>query len=166
MNEEQEKPAKKWYKKRINIFIFVLLLLVCVTITLIVLLRGQPDGNCENDAWCTIRNQIQHAVSAYAENHSGALPTLSGSYTNDNCSSCHVINISALLVTNGGPLRTVPSGCNLSAIGNDNCGGNASLGCVNGSHYIWIVDQKGIVYSYCAGYGCPSNNSGRQGVWP
>jgi hypothetical protein len=165
MSEEQRKPAKKWHKKRINIFIFVLLLLACVTITLIVLLRGQPDGTCYS-AWCTVRNQIQYSVNAYAENHSGALPTLSGSYTNANCSSCHAVNMSTLLRVNGGVMRNAPPGLNLSTSGNDNCGGNASLGCVNGGHYIWIVDKKGIVYSYCAGYGCPCNNSGPQGVWP
>jgi hypothetical protein len=87
-------------------------------------------------------------------------------YSNANCSECYVINISALLIANGGLLRETPENCRLSATGNDNCGGNASLGCSTDASYIWLVDADGNVFSYCAGAGCATNNSGYQDVWP
>ena len=171
MSEEQRKPLKRWYRKWLNIVL--LLFLICAIALIIALSVGRhygPDydkGICGNDnAWCNTQYTIQQALIAYASEYNGSVSTLTGNYTNTNCSNCRVVNMSALLVQNGGLLRVAPSGLNLSASGNDNCGGNASLGCRNGSSYIWIVDTYGTVYSYCAGANCKTNNSGYQGVWP
>ena len=126
---------------------------------------GKPDWRILS-AYTTEHEQIQNAVADYSAKHNGALPALNSTYTNANCSNCSVINISALLVENGGMLRMAPDGLNLSANGNDNCGGNASLGCKKESSYIWLVNSAGDVYSYCAGTKCLTNNSGYQDVWP
>jgi hypothetical protein len=168
MNEEQEKP-KRWYQNSSNIpplmFMFVLL---CGLIVALFTIGGRwQESPTKPTAYMTAREQIQNAVTAYQAKNSGALPTLNGTYTNANCSNCSVVNMSALLASNGGMLRSMPSGVYASVTdGNDNCGGNASLGCANGSHYIWIVNANGDVYSYCVGKGCTSNSSGYQGVWP
>jgi hypothetical protein len=164
MSEEQIKPKRKWYKNWVNWINIVVLLLFIAFICVIIFLP--PEYQHERPTYNTPREQIQNAVVDYQANHNGSLPTLSGTYTNANCSNCGVINISALLATNGGYLRTAPDCLNLSTNGNDNCGGNASLGCKKGSHYIWIVDSNGSVYSTCVGKDCTSNSSGYQGVWP
>ena len=174
MDDEHGNP-ERWYKSfrhrndkaGIIVWIFLAILLA---VLIICVLASHNEGcfDCGNvhSAYITGREQIQNAVTGYSANNNGSLPTLNGTYTNANCSNCRVINISALLTANGGVLRTYPNGLNLSANGNDNCGGNASLGCRNSSSYIWIVDTYGTVYSYCAGADCKTNNSGYQGVWP
>jgi len=172
MNENQGKP-ERWYQLRDrndegDSFIWLVLTIVFVG----VIIYFVATGSCEKKrdgksmAYSTAREMIQNAVTAYSANNNGSIPTLSGTYTNANCANCSVVNISAVLYTNGGMLRTCPDGIYLSTSGNDNCGGNASLGCRNGSSYIWIVNTNGDVFSYCAGAGCKTNNSGYQGVWP
>ena len=119
--------------------------------------------------YLTVQDQIQNAVTAYAADHEGAIPTLKGTYSNANCSSCKMVNMSALLVINNGLLRSCPDGLwKGNSSNDDNCdatGGNIS-GCSNSNHYIWLVDNYGTVYSYCKGSGCKTNNSGYQSVWP
>ena len=165
MSEEQEKPKRKWNKNWPGV-LFVLFL-VCVIAFVIVLSAGGEFGHESPNAYPTAREQIQNAVADYSETHNKSLPILNGTYTNANCSNCHVVNMSALLASNGGMLRSMPSGVYASVTdGNDNCGGNTSLGCQSGWSYIWIVNANGDVYSYCVGKGCTSNNSSYQGVWP
>lgn len=165
MSEEQEKPKLKWYKVRYRVI--VLIVLLCgIGAWLTVMSIGGCLWTPRSAVWKTAREQIQNAVINYSETHNQSLPTLNYAYTNANCSNCSVINISALVVTNGGALRTFPDGLNLSASGNDNCGGNASLGCKQEYSYIWLVNSDGDVYSYCAGNKCLANNSGYQDVWP
>jgi hypothetical protein len=174
MNEGQGKP-KRWYKKylsefdknlrRLLVIVVFALILAFICVFIINEWNNSPSDN-RPATYSTAREVIQSAVAAYGSIHNESLPTLNGTYTNANCSNCSVVNISALLVINGGMLRTYPDGLKLSVSGNDNCGGNASLGCRNGSSYIWIVDTQGTVYSYCTGAGCKTNNSGYQGVWP
>ena len=177
MNEGQRKP-ERWYQFlnrndwRSGFLRVLLIVLVIVGIGVIVAVVSAE--NCYIDcgsgqkpaAYNTSKEQIQTAVTFYAENHNQSLPILNVTYTNANCSDCHVVNLSALLTANGGLLREAPYCLNLSASGNDNCGGNASLGCSNHSSYIWLVNASGDVYSYCAGAGCRTNNSGYQDVWP
>ena len=171
MTKEQRQPAKKWYKRKSNRFDrFALVCLVCLVCAGAYIAWAATQGTDKYppraNQYQTTKDLVQKAVTAYAENHSGTLPTLNGTYTNADCSQCEILNISALLVKDGGMLRVAPDGLNLSTSGNDNCGGNASLGCRNGSSYIWIVDSKETVYSYCTGTGCITNNSDYQGVWP
>jgi hypothetical protein len=172
MSEEQEKPKRTWYKNWRAVLawcsvIFIVSLIVSVLVIYFNMVTGKQFATTDGgSAYPTAREQMQNAITAYQANNNNSLPILSGTYTNANCSNCSVINMSALLTANGGVLRMAPDCLNLSASGNDNCGGNASLGCVNGSHYIWIVDTSGEVFSYCTGAGCATNNSGYQGVWP
>jgi hypothetical protein len=167
MSEEQIKPKRKWYKNWRTVlawcFVIFIVSLMAIYFNMV---GGQFATTDIGSAYPDAREQIQNAVTAYQANNNNSLPILSGTYANANCSDCSVINISALLIENGGTLRQAPDGLNLSASDNDNCGGNASLGCVNGNHYIWIVDTSGEVFSYCTGAGCTSNNSSYQGVWP
>jgi hypothetical protein len=167
MSEEQEKPKRKWYKKWPFIAAGMVIIAIIISFLVVWVVENQYGTCCGGTpGYAGVRGLIQDAVSAYMSNTSGALPTLSGTYTNDNCSSCHVVNMSALLRTNGGVLRQAPISLNLSASGYDNCGGNASLGCKKGNSYIWIVDTDGSVYSTCVSKDCTTNNSGYQGVWP
>jgi hypothetical protein len=172
MNEDPGYP-ERWYKLRDRNdkgggwLWFVLIIIFAVVITIVV-----ETDSCEKDrhpysgVYNLNKNEIQNAVTGYATDHNGSLPTLNGIYSNANCSNCSVINISAVLVANGGLLRTYPDGLHLGASDNDNCSGNASLGCSSESNYIWIVNTEGQVFSYCAGAGCTTNNSGYQDVWP
>jgi hypothetical protein len=167
MSEEQVKPKLKWYKIRLRVFA---LILPIIGFVIYLVLLWQPWVDCcgvhRNSAYFVTKDKIQNAVTYYAESHNQSLPILNGTYTNSNCSNCHVLNVSALITANGGLLRTYPDGLSLSASDNDNCGGNASLGCSSESSYIWIVGDNGVVYSFCAGAGCTTNNSDYQDVWP
>jgi hypothetical protein len=157
--------VKKIVLKLARICIPFVFILGIVLIFVVAVLGGEPTPS-KSAAYRMIKDEIQNAVTAYQTDHNELIPTLSSIYTNADCSACSVINISALLTAHGGTLRDAPDGLNLSASGNDNCGGNTSLGCVNGWHYIWIVDAEVNVFSYCAGAGCTTNNSDYQDVWP
>ena len=165
MSKDQEKP-KRWYKKRSIIVELLLLLVVCVIAVFTYFLISDAPSVPYDNAYLVTKDKIQNAIAYYRDANDESLPILSFAYTNTDCSDCSVINISALLIANDGLLRESPDGLNLSASGNDNCGGNASLGCSNEGNYIWTVDASGIVFSYCAGTGCTTNNSGYQDVWP
>jgi len=164
MSEEQIEPKRKWFKKpRI---IFLSLILICI-IALVIVLTVGLDYKVNRDLFYPyVRNDIQDAEVYYESMNNGALPILNGTYTIPECSNCSVINISALLIANGGLLDKIPEGLYLNASGNDNCGGNANLGCSKEGSYIWIVDADGDVYSYCAGTGCTTNNSSYQDTLP
>lgn len=164
MSEEQKKPKLKWYEVRLRVFV-LLLPFICAAVAFIWAMDEEPCCS-RTSAYNTCKDEIQNAVTYFAESHKQSFPILNGTYTNSNCSNCHVLNITALITANGGLLREAPDGLNLSISGNDNCGGNASLGCYKYSSYIWIVDNDGNVFSYCAGAGCATNNSDFQNVWP
>jgi hypothetical protein len=151
-----------------SVIMFFIMLIAIVSVLLLFVLDKTDGVTIEPLVWSYNQNkaELQNAVTGYATDHNGSLPTLNGIYTNANCSNCNVINISALVVANDGMLRLAPDGLHLSPSGNDNCGGNASLGCSSEGSYIWLVDTNGSVYSYCAGTKCPTNNSGYQDVWP
>jgi hypothetical protein len=166
MNTDQGKPKAKRSGLRSLMLFAILLLVIIAALFLYVLGSGWHEAPNKSLPYPYVKDDLQNAVTAYSTDHNESLPILKGTYTNANCSACSVINISALLIANGGMLRAAPSGLNLSSSGNDNCGGNASLGCSNYGSYIWIVDTHGNVFSYCAGTGCETNNSGYQGVWP
>ena len=163
MSEEQKQRNKSCWG--LLFWLFVVLLIVLASYIFWYANSGLPPDRKEN-VWNVARDDIMNAVANYAADHNGSFPILSGTYTNADCSDCSVINISALLHTNGGILYDYPDSLHLSTNGNDNCGGNASQGCRNDSSYIWIVDTQWNVFSYCAGGGCTTNNSGYQGVYP
>ena len=162
MSEEKEKPKKKWP------FIILSLPLLIAVISCS-LACDISTRKCCTPAYNSAKDETKNAVADYMSRHNGAGPTLNVTYTNANCSNCNLVNVSALLIANGGVLRDVPDGT-WQGPGDmdDNCdslGGHIS-GCSASNHYIWIVDANGYVYSYCVGDDCTSNNSGYQGVWP
>lgn len=168
MNESQEKPRKKWYKKW-QFILAAILLMAAIGYVLALSLHGQivtcpPCGGYE-----CVKDEFNTAVGHFGAGHQGSLPILNMTYTNANCSNCHVINMSALLITNGGVFKDVPLGIwEGPATMDDNCDSLAGhiSGCSASNHYIWIVDTNANVFSYCIGTGCTTNNSGYQNVWP
>jgi len=145
----------------------VVIVILAILIGVIIITVGGVFGEAKDSAYKESKDQIQRAVTAYTATKASLLPILPGQYTNDDCNDCNVIDINVLLRINDGLLRQAPTGLNLSADGNDNCGGNASLGCKTGGSYIWIVNNDGTVFSYCTKPGTGgSNNSGYQNVWP
>jgi hypothetical protein len=168
MSEEQRKPTKKWYKNWPNVIVLAIICIVAIGLIWVYHNTSSTGPSIPTNvaAYNSAKTEIQYAITIYQNKNDGELPTLNSSYTNADCSQCEIVNMSALLAANGGMLRETPDSCNLSTSGMDNCGGNASLGCSNYGSYIWIVDTHGNVFSYCAGTGCETNNSGYQGVWP
>ena len=159
-----------------NIIGAVIILGVLIYLVYIFAAKGPAEDPClchhassskeKELAYMITLDELQNAAVVYSMDHDGSLPTLTGNYTNNCCQNCRVININALLEANGGILHEAPDGLYLSASGNDNCGGNAILGCNNYSSYIWIVNTSGNIFSYCAGSGCTTINACYQDVWP
>ena len=119
-------------------------------------------------AYNTAREEMLNAVVAYAVGHQGNFSTLPGILTVAECTDCSLVDMNALLVSNGGLLRAVPAGTYSTAgMNNDNCDGGAS-GCLTNNHYVWIINTTtDSVYSKCMGNDCASNDaSGYQGIWP
>ena len=166
MSEEQGKPKRGFSELRLIVLLTVSLLVIFTIWFLYMAYISNPPGPGKEHPYIATKDDIRNAFYSYAADHNQSFPLFNSTYTNDNCSNCSVINISALLTVNGGLLNGVPDGCYLSTSGNDNCGGNASLGCSTDASYIWIVDNDGNVFSYCAGAGCATNNFGYQDVWP
>jgi prepilin-type N-terminal cleavage/methylation domain-containing protein len=165
------KPAQPYPQKSKNGFTLVEVLIVIVILAIlvgvVVMAVGGVFSNAKDSAYAESRGQFQQAVAAYTATKASLLPILAGNYTNAECQNCKIIDLSALLTANGGILRQAPTGLYLSADGNDNCGGDARLGCETGSSYIWIIDSDGTVFSYCTKPGQGgTNNSGYQNVWP
>ena len=168
MQEAQEKPQKKWYRKW-QFIIVIVLLIAAIGCVLVLSLQGQI-GTSPPPSYNGIQDDIQNAIAQFlADNQGVSLPVLSCTYSNANCSDCNVINMSAMLIENGGILREVPNGTwQGTGAMDDNCDSLAGqiTGCSASNHYIWLVDTDGRVYSYCTGDDCTSNNSGYQDVWP
>jgi len=118
-------------------------------------------------AYASVKDDIQNAVVAYATDNQGSFPMLTGTYSISGHSNCHIVDIDALLTSQGGMLIHVPDGIySTSGADNDNCDGGAS-GCSSNNHYVWLIDNYGNVYSKCMGTDCNSNDaSGYQGIWP
>ena len=116
--------------------------------------------------YSTIKSQLQNAVQDYQDKNEGGFPTVNGNVT-VNGSLYHIIDICALLVSNGGKLSYTPGNCvRINGSDNDNCDGGCE-GCWEYSHYIWAIDESGNVYSTCIGSDCSAyNTDGYQGVWP
>lgn len=152
------------------VVIFILTILSAV-IVISVLGVFKPAGE---SAYTTAKEDIVKAITAYSSNSKapGAVPTLAGKYSVLGV-NYSVVDLSLLLTTGGGIMKTMPTGLYLSGTaGYDNCNGNAGLGCKTKNHYVWLVDSIGNVYSVCIDDtankgGCATaNTSGYQGTWP
>jgi hypothetical protein len=171
LSEQQQKPAKKWYKKWTNILVLLVLsfVIIYVIINVLTMEIHYSGGHYYN----IFKDNIQNAVQYYQDKNEGGLPTVNGTVT-VNGSLCHIIDICALLVSEGGKLSQIPDSCvSINGSDNDNC--DAGCGensqpwnsCTEYSHYIWVVDESGNVHSTCVGSDCNAyNTDGYQGVWP
>lgn len=169
MNQDQEKPKRKLNLNGTAIGITAIVIGILIY-AVYVIVTGNPQTSCichDSGAYGSIKAEVENAVTAYTANssHPGEIPVLSGTYTNDCCSNCSVINMSALLTVNGGSMKTMPTGLANVSAGYDNCNGSGAA-CKTTNHYVWIVDINGNVSSTCVGNGCKTNNSCYQGVWP
>jgi prepilin-type N-terminal cleavage/methylation domain-containing protein len=156
--------------------LLIVMVILAILISVVVMAVGGVFSSAKSSAYNTAREQIQAAVTAYSTNasHTRSYPynTSADYFTNYNCSTCYIINMSMLTVPGEGMLRAVPAGCfdRTSAPLLDNCDGGAA-GCNPDSHYVWGADASGSVWSFCDNNStstekCLTNQSGYQGVWP
>jgi hypothetical protein len=164
MNEAQEKPQKKWYKR----WQLYLLILVALFIAFIVfILRGEVEVIPKTgDLYYTAKTELPNAVYDYQRKNNGALPTINSTVT-INGSTYRIIDICALLTQNEESLQTVNDSLwSGNGTDDDNCDSGCAQCNAYGS-YIWAIDEQGNVYSTCIGEYCEANGEdGYQGVWP
>jgi prepilin-type N-terminal cleavage/methylation domain-containing protein len=153
--------------------LLIVIVILAILIAVIVMEVGGVFGSAKSSAYNTAREQVQAAVTAYSSNHSysGQYPynTSDTTFSNTNCSTCYIINMSMLTVPGEGMLRAVPAGC-IDRAALDNCDGSVG-GCLSTNHYVWGANADGSVYSFCDNNStstekCLTNNSGYQGIWP
>lgn len=110
------------------------------------------------------RARIERAVMAYRAANELAVPFTEG-YTVIGSYPYKMVDICALV--KGGFLPGVPAGtAAFDGEDNDNCDGGG-CSCQAESHYVWVANEWGNVYSTCWGEGCNmSYASGFQDVWP
>jgi hypothetical protein len=164
LSEEQEKP-KRWYKNKQWLTIDALVFLICLIASAWAITRGVESPSTEY-YYGVFKHNVQNAVQDYQDKNEGNLPIVNGTVT-VNSSLYRIIDICALLVSEGGKLNQVSDNCaSINGANNDNCDAGCE-GCTEYSHYIWIVNESGHVYSTCVGLNCSTyNKSGYQGIWP
>jgi hypothetical protein len=163
LSEEQRK-SKRWYKNWWNYF-FILIFILFIAALCVMSIGGSLTPSRES-VYSHNQKSLQDAVKDYQNRNDGALPTVNGTVT-VNGSLCHIIDVCALLVPEGGKLNQVPDTCtSINGSNNDNCDAGCE-GCWEYSHYIWVVDESGNVYSTCVGSDCIAYNAdGYQSVYP
>ena len=162
--------------------LLIVIVIIAILAGVIIMSIGGVFGNARETAYSTARQQIQNAVMAYSANTSnaGQLPKVanatSGWTSNNLTPTQYVVNVTLLLVSNGGMLRQVPDGIYTS--------GNATYGISNinlwpapdgyaGGHYVWLMDQFSTVASICVNTSSSTGNcnapvgvNGYCGTWP
>ena len=150
-------------------------------LTVVLLLAGMLFSACgssgpstfeKEQAYNTIKPQIQNSVTVYVVDHNGELPPYQGTmivtvpqYQGWFEVECYILDICSI-VGQGELLRDVPYGCygDAGEVNTNFYSGD----CDNPSegYYIWVIDSTGNVYSTCVGDDCDANNKdGFQGVW-
>jgi hypothetical protein len=166
MNEAQEKPKKKWYRKWYTVALS--LFLFCVSAYFLAMdIKPEIHDSPEN-MYNITKHNVKSAVQAYQDKHEGRMPTINGTVI-INGSPCRIIDICALSASESSKLnllyKATDSCISINGSDNDNCDASCA-GCRETSSYIWVIDNDGAVCSTCAGKGCSTSNSGYQGVWP
>ena len=146
--------------------LLIVMVILAILAGVVVMAVGGVFGTAKSAAYDAVKDDISNAVTGYATDNEGNFPyNVSTPMTaNANCSTCYVINMSALLVSQGGMLRNIPDGTRQA-----NCAAGGASGCSDNNHYTWGVNTYGVVYSRCDtadSKTCTSNESGYQGVWP
>lgn len=110
------------------------------------------------------RARIERAVMDYRGAHELEVPFTEG-YVIIGSYPYKIVDICALV--DGGFLPGVPAGtAAFDGEDNDNCDGGG-CSCQAESHYVWVANEWGNVYSTCWGEGCNmSYAAGFQQVWP
>ena len=150
--------------------LLIVMVILAILAGVVVMAVGGVFGSAKSAAYNSVHDEIQNAVTAYSADttHPGVLPAnTSQTIAITGCTNCLVINISALLTTNGGMLRKVSDGMYDGTV--DNCTDGGISGCVTTSHYIWGVDKYGSIFSSCTNTStgnCNAAGNGFQGQWP
>jgi prepilin-type N-terminal cleavage/methylation domain-containing protein len=156
--------------------LLIVMVILAILAGVIVMAVSGVFKSAGDTAYNTTKEQLADAVALYAANssHPGQYPTTGGTNTTTNCSACSVINVSKLLVSEGGLLQKLPDGLYAASgtIANmSNCGyAGMTVKCVDTNHYQWLIQTtNGSIYSLCIG-GCTLNTltgtDGFGGLWP
>jgi len=142
--------------------LLIVMVILAILAGVVVMAVGGIFGTAKEQAYNTIKPQIQNAVTAWMVDHNGERPyrttvnwtvTTEAGDTVDNCSAIDI----CCIVGTGELLRTVPDGC----FGNEsvdtsnfwNASDGGYTGCTNPNsgegHYVWVIDKTGNVYSIC-----------------
>ena len=153
--------------------LLIVMVILAILAGVVVMAVGGVFGSAHEAAYAAVHDDLQNATIAYATDNNGQFPTLNGTYNvtgpaPDTCTNCEVLNITALLTANGGMLRAIPDGLyDSNASGTDNCdGGGSAAGCEADSHYVWIIDTFGNLYSNCIGCSADNTNGFISDYWP
>ncbi len=157
--------AKKLTKKEL-IWTLVAIVAGIAAIVLLSISIKFPPSSFHETAYNGVHEELRIAIADYVDKHSGALPVVGGNVS-VNGTSYQIIDICALLKSNGGELHTMLNGCAaVNGSGNDNCDAGC-IGCEGNHSYIWIVDAAGDIHSTCVGSNCSAQyTDGYQQVWP
>jgi len=119
----------------------------------------------EEGAYGSVYDDLQNAVIAYYSDNGGVFPTINAT-VNISGYDLQIVDVCALLTSEGGVLDAVPEGiAAVNGPNNDNCDAGCD-GCLDTNHYIWAVNDYGL-FSVCVGEGCEANGEdGYQGIWP
>ena len=125
-----------------------------------------PPSSFHETAYNGVRKELSIAVADYMGQHNNMLPVINGTVS-VNGMRYPIIDICALLKSNGGELHTMLNGCaSVNGSNDDNCD-SGCIGCEGNYSYIWAVDASGGVHSACVGSNCSAQNmDGYQKVWP
>lgn len=142
--------------------LLIVMVILAILAGVVVMAVGGIFSTAKEQAYNTIKPQIQNAVTAYQTEQQGALPPrmggAAGNYPQVNTSGGVTINTAILdicaVVGIGELLRTIPDGVSDVGANNNfyNAAAHPGVDCTAtgaGQHYIWTVDQTGNVYSVC-----------------
>ena len=139
--------------------LLIVMVILAILAGVVVMAVGGVFGSAHEAAYNSVHDDLQNATVAYATDNNGDFPQLSGNYTITTpmaCTACRILNISALLTSNGGMLRAIPDGlftgsndgsdsnCDATMTASESCGGS----------YVWVIDTYGNLFSTCQGTDC------------
>ena len=135
--------------------LLIVMVILAILAGVVVMAVGGVFGQAKEQAYNTIKPQIQNAVTAHMVDTAGERPLVNFSsgcqYTIAGVGALDVINMCDIVGTPSADLlRTVPDGCYQGG-SNDNFD-NSSCTLTQsaaGGHYVWLVDVAGNVYSVC-----------------
>jgi len=142
--------------------LLIVMVILAILAGVVVMAVGGIFGTAKEQAYNTIKPQIQNAVTAWMVDHNGERPprtavnwtiTTEAGDTVDNCSAIDICAIQGV----GELLRQVPDGCFGTVLNTSSNFYNVTTGGYTGcsnpnageGHYVWVIDKTGNVYSIC-----------------